>query len=120
MLLHLLVKETAAVADINRSFDFVSSQDPHLDPTLFERFNSFRDLLLEPVLDGRRANKGQTLFYLTLNCLNLFIFVDNRGLCGFKALIPLFKDIIFDFFVGEQQSSQAFLSQSKFFNQCEK
>ena len=77
MLLHLLVKKTAAIADINRSFDFVASQDPHLDPTLFECFDSFSDIFLEPVLDGRWANKGQTQFYLTLNLLNLFIFVNN-------------------------------------------
>ena len=80
MLLHLLVKETAAVADIDRSFDLVASQDPHLDPALFECLDSFSDFLLEPVLDGRRANKGQTQLYLTLNLLNLLIFVDDRGL----------------------------------------
>ena len=68
------------MANIDRSFNFVTSQDPHLDPTRFECFDSFSDILLELVLDGRRANKGQTHFYLTLNLLNLLIFVDDRGL----------------------------------------
>ena len=66
MLDHVIVEKAGRVADVNCRFNFVPSEDPDLDPSLFQRDYCLLDFLLQLVLNGRRTNQLQVVLDLLL------------------------------------------------------
>lgn len=55
-LIHLVVKQLARVANVDSSFNLVTSEDPDLDACIFHELDGISNAVLKLVFDGSRAD----------------------------------------------------------------
>eukprot|EP01137_Pigoraptor_chileana_P037562 Opistho-2@34839 len=80
--IHVVCEEAAGIPNVDRSLLLVSRQHPNLDICLGEVGNGLGDAGLQFVLDGRCAQKNETVLNLRSNLLDLtlaFVHRDERS-----------------------------------------
>jgi len=84
-LFHGVVKKSSRVADVDRSLDLVSSEDPNLDANLLQGDNSLSNIVLKLVFDGGRSDQLKFMLDLCVDHLKLLVTVDDT-LGSFRPL----------------------------------
>ena len=74
---HFLMQQLTGVADIDRSLNFVTCQDPYLNSSALEIKDSLSNLFLQLVFNGSRTYQIKVNFKLLRNSIDGGLFVER-------------------------------------------
>lgn len=81
------MEKLARVADVNGCLNFITSEYPKLDTSLFNVVDGLTDLVLQFIFDGGRTYKLKVDFKLLCNLINSCLLVYRSG-CSGVFLLP--------------------------------